>query len=114
MDEVFGMLMGREASADSLFAVVDSSYGALKALAASAQTHPTVLMDKKTGSVWYVPGGRSTLGGMIADAGGVYPLAKMPMPAVWLCLLRPCSRRPERLMCGPSGTAETVRQPILP
>lgn len=47
MDEVFGMLMGREASADSLFAVVDSSYGALKALAASAQTHPTVLMDKR-------------------------------------------------------------------
>lgn len=72
----FGMLMGREASADSLFAVVDSSYGALKALAASAQTHPTVLMDKKTGSVWYVPGGRSTLGGMIADAGGVYPFGQ--------------------------------------
>jgi iron complex transport system substrate-binding protein len=34
-----------------------------------------VLLDKVTGSVWYVPGGRSTIGQMIQDAGGDYPWA---------------------------------------
>ena len=32
-------------------------------------------MDKITGSVWYVPGGRSTIGCMLADAGADYPWA---------------------------------------
>ena len=36
---------------------------------------PSVLLDKVTGSVWYVPGGRSTIGQMIQDAGGNYPWA---------------------------------------
>jgi hypothetical protein len=35
-----------------------------------------VLLDKVTGSVWYVPGGQSTIGQMIQDAGGDYPWAK--------------------------------------
>ena len=34
---------------------------------------PKILMDKQTGSVWYVPGGRSTIGRLIADAGAEYP-----------------------------------------
>ena len=80
----YGMLFGCEARADSLFAVVDSSYNALKALAGNhkvqsskfkAQSSSTVLLDKVTGSVWYVPGGRSTIGQMIQDAGGNYPWA---------------------------------------
>ncbi len=80
----YGMLFGCEARADSLFAVVDSSYNALKALAGNhkvqsskfkAQSSSTVLLDKVTGSVWYVPGGRSTIGQMIQDAGGDYPWA---------------------------------------
>ena len=33
------------------------------------------MLDKVTGSVWYVPGGRSTIGQMISDAGGRYPWA---------------------------------------
>ena len=80
----YGMLFGCEARADSLFAVVDSSYNALKTLAGNhkvqsskfkAQSSSTVLLDKVTGSVWYVPGGRSTIGQMIQDAGGDYPWA---------------------------------------
>ena len=80
----YGMLFGCEARTDSLFAVVDSSYNALKALAGNhkvqsskfkAQSSSTVLLDKVTGSVWYVPGGRSTIGQMIQDAGGDYPWA---------------------------------------
>ena len=97
----YGMLFGCEARADSLFAVVDSSYNALKKLftvdslqftdeysdgsegLASKSTvnrklstvNKKVLLDKVTGSVWYVPGGRSTIGQMIQDAGGDYPWA---------------------------------------
>ena len=75
----YGILFGCEAQADSLFAVVDSSYNALKNLVRSQETgnrkQPTVLVDKVTGSVWYVPGGKSTLGQLIHDAGGLYPWA---------------------------------------
>ena len=35
----------------------------------------SVVVDSQVGSVWYVPGGRSTIGQMIADAGGRYPWA---------------------------------------
>ena len=87
----YGMLFGCEAEADSLFAVVDSSYCAQKELvknhgdrsrdSATGSNHgpvpmiPSVLLDKVTGSVWYVPGGKSTIGQMILDAGGSYPWA---------------------------------------
>ena len=75
----YGMLFGCEQKADSLFAVVDSSYNALKDLVRSQETEdrsqPTVIVDKVTGSVWYVPGGKSTLGQLIHDAGGLYPWA---------------------------------------
>ena len=68
----YGMLFGCEHEADSLFAVVDSSYQSLSRQAREAKDRPSVMVDKVTGSVWYVPGGRSTIGRMIADAGGRY------------------------------------------
>lgn len=71
----YGLLFDEEQQADSLFAVVDSSYQALKARAAEAGTGRSVLIDKMVGSVWYVPGGRSTIGQMVQDAGGSYPWA---------------------------------------
>ena len=71
----YGMLFGCEHEADSLFAVVDSSYNALKKLTSNSQK-PKVNIDKITGSVWYVPGGRSTIGQMLADAGADYPWAQ--------------------------------------
>ncbi len=71
----YGMLFGCERAADSLFAVVDSSYQALKQVARTSKVHPTVMVDKVTGSVWYVPGGRSTIGQMLRDAHSRYPWA---------------------------------------
>lgn len=71
----YGMLYGAEASADSLFALVDSSYNALKTLAQKSNSQHSVIMDKKTGSVWYVPAGHSTIGRMLADANTLYPFA---------------------------------------
>ena len=71
----YGMLFGCEQRADSLFQVVDENYHKLKAQAAKAKTKPSVLVDKVTGSVWYVPGGKSTIGQMIQDANASYPWA---------------------------------------
>ncbi len=81
----YGLLFGCEAKADSLFAITDSSYNALKALASASNspapqhprtpTPPRILLDKMTGSVWYVPGGQSTLGQMMTDANARYPWA---------------------------------------
>ena len=69
----YGMLFGCEEKADSLFEAIDRNYNALKTLAKS-NIHK-VLLDKVTGSVWYVPGGKSTIGQMILDAGGTNPWA---------------------------------------
>ncbi|MBR5084457.1 MAG: ABC transporter substrate-binding protein [Prevotella sp.] len=71
----YGMLLGKEREADSLFAVVDSAYHALKAKAATAKSRPSIITEKLTGSTWYVAGGRSTVGQLIADANGSYAWA---------------------------------------
>ena len=71
----FGLLTGHERQADSLFSVVETRYKALAEKASQSKSRPSVVMDKKNGSVWYVPGGESTIGRMIADAGGRYAFA---------------------------------------
>jgi iron complex transport system substrate-binding protein len=71
----YGILFGCEERADLLFQTVDNNYHQLKTLAAKAKTKPSVLVDKVTGSVWYVPGGKSTIGQMIKDANGKYAWA---------------------------------------
>ena len=71
----YGLLFGCEREADSLFAVVDSNYHALQALARTSKVRRSVMVDKVTGSVWYVPGGKSTIGQMLRDAQGDYPWA---------------------------------------
>jgi len=71
----YGLLFGVSEKADSLFHVVDSSYTALKRRAAEAGEGCSVIIDKVVGSVWYMPGGHSTIGQMVKDAGGRYPWA---------------------------------------
>lgn len=68
----YGLLYGRAAEADSLFHEVETAYNSLKALATPAKERPRVISDLITGSTWYVPGGRSTMGRLITDAGGDY------------------------------------------
>ena len=68
------ILFGCEEKADSLFDAIDKNYNDLKTLV-TQKNRPSVLLDKVTGSVWYVPGGKSTIGQMIQDAGGNYPWA---------------------------------------
>jgi iron complex transport system substrate-binding protein len=83
----YGMLYGKEQEADSLFHEVETHYDALRQMAAiggspadtsALPERPSVVMDKMAGSVWYVPGGRSTIGQMLADAGADYPWADDP------------------------------------
>lgn len=71
----YGMLVGREREADSLFAIVRGRYAELKAKATATKQRPTVAMDKLTSGIWYVPGGASTIGQMLADAGAAYVYA---------------------------------------
>lgn len=72
----YGLLFGAEPQADSLFATVDSCYQSLCQVAKAATTRLTVLVDKQVGTVWYVPGGRSTIGQMLTDAQCNYPFAQ--------------------------------------
>jgi len=69
----YGRIFGCAQRADSLFEVVEKNYLSIKEKACSGGgSGKTVMMDKMTGSVWYVPGGESTMARMIADAGGDY------------------------------------------
>ena len=68
----YGILFGCQEKADSLFAIVDKNYHSLKQRAQKAGKGRSVVVDKQVGSVWYVPGGHSTIGQMIKDAGGQY------------------------------------------
>lgn len=71
----YGMLFGAERQADSIFASVEAKYKSLTAEAKRMSLHPKVMVDLPSGNTWYVPGGMSTIGRMIADAGGRYCFA---------------------------------------
>lgn len=71
----YGAVFGRERQADSLFSLVDSTYHALKAQAQKLPKGKSVLTERKMGSVWYTPGGKSTMGILFADANAGYAFA---------------------------------------
>ncbi len=71
----YGRLYGKGRTADSLFAAVDSSYWALKEVVAKEPHGKSVITETKTGNIWYVPGGQSTTGVTLADAGARYVYA---------------------------------------
>lgn len=73
--KLYGILFGREREADSLFHVVDSTYQSLHRMAIKQPRGRSILTERKTGSVWYCPGGRSTVGQLLADANGSYAFA---------------------------------------
>ena len=73
--KLYGMLFGAEHEADSIFNAVKHRYNELKAIAQKSDTRLSIIIDKVTGPVWYVPGGQSTLGQVIADANAAYPFA---------------------------------------
>lgn len=68
----YGMLFGCVEKADSIYREVERKYTRLKEKAADVKERPTVLAELKSGSVWYVPGGKSTMGQLYQDAGADY------------------------------------------
>lgn len=71
----YGMLYGRSAEAQRLFDQVEKNYQELKAKATKTQKRRSVITERKTGGVWYVPGGKSFMARLIQDAGGDYAFA---------------------------------------
>lgn len=61
-----------ETRADSLFARIEKEYLSLKAQAAEFPKGLSILTERKTGNVWYVPGGQSTIGVLLKDANARY------------------------------------------
>ena len=61
-----------ESRADSLFARIEKEYLLLKAQAAEMPKGLSILTERKTGNVWYVPGGQSTIGILLKDANARY------------------------------------------
>ena len=74
----YGMLFGQLHKADSIFAEVEKNYNELKVLAQSQTSKPKLLCELKSGSAWYVPGGRSTTGRLYHDAGAEYAFNHYP------------------------------------
>ena len=74
----YGLLFHQSAKADSIFTIVEKNYNELKELAASQSVKPKVMCELKSGSAWYVPGGRSTTGKLYKDAGGDYVFEHYP------------------------------------
>lgn len=80
----YGMLFGNEEGksngisgscepkADSLFAKIEKEYLKLKAEAAGYPKGLSILTERKTRNVWYVPGGQSTIGILLKDANARY------------------------------------------
>ncbi len=61
-----------ELKADSLFAKIEKEYLKLKAEAGKLPKGFSILTERKTGNVWYVPGGQSTIGILLKDANARY------------------------------------------
>lgn len=72
----YGLLFNCEQRADSLFTSIEKDYLAEKERAARLPLGRSILTERKTGSVWYVPGGKSTMGGLLKDANAKYVFSK--------------------------------------
>lgn len=72
--KLYARLFGVKEQGDSLFAEIEKKYNSLCAFVneRADKNHPIVTCDLVTGSTWYLPGGNSTIGHMIKDAGGDY------------------------------------------
>lgn len=68
----YGRLLGVADKADSLFFAVCDNYELIKKRVASCVARPRLMCELKTGSAWYMPGGRSTMGQLYRDAGAEY------------------------------------------
>lgn len=71
----YALLFGKKAEGEKAFSETESRYLKLKKMAAGTGSRPKVIIDQRYGQVWNVPGGTSTIGRLIEDAGGTNPFA---------------------------------------
>lgn len=75
---LYGLLLGKEAQADSLFAGIEKEYLTLTQQVKSQNLkRPMVISEMKNSSAWYIPGGNSTMGRLYQDAGADYVFASL-------------------------------------
>lgn len=70
--KLFGLLLGKEALADSIFCETEKRYNETKELAATAEKRPTMFSERRYGSTWAVPQKDSYMATMYRDAGAEY------------------------------------------
>lgn len=68
----YGMLIGREKEADSIFSIVERNYLSLCDSVRNVGHRPKMIAELLTGQVWYTPTGQSTTGTIYHDAGADY------------------------------------------
>ena len=68
----FAAFVDKDKKADSIFASVEKNYLSLKILGKQVSTIPSVFSELKYSDTWYVPGGRSFMAQLFADAGADY------------------------------------------
>lgn len=68
----FGLLFGQRQAADSIFQQVEDRYQSLTRQVRTLLQRPSLLVETKKGGVWYVPGGKSTMGEIYQAAGANY------------------------------------------
>ncbi len=82
----YALFFCKEQLADSLFNSTVDAYQSVVQIARNAGHKPTVLSETRTGAVWYIPGGRSYIANLFADAGADYlwkdlkSLGTVPLP----------------------------------
>jgi len=90
------LFANREARARAIFARVEKRYQALAARGRAAEPKPLAITGAPVGDTWHVPGGRSFMATLLADAGFAYPWSDdrhtgslaLAFEAVWQRALR--------------------------
>lgn len=67
---LYGVLTGRQESADSVFSAICSRYDSLAVKTSGRKERVKVLMNVPYGDAWYIPGGDSYMARLVHDAGG--------------------------------------------
>jgi iron complex transport system substrate-binding protein len=68
----FAPLFEKEKEADLFFSEIENNYNLLKEKIKNIQQKPSILVGLTFRDSWWVPGGKSFLANLIADAGGNY------------------------------------------
>ena len=79
----YGRLVGQGERADSLFETVRQQYDSIRHCAESTAEHPRLLCDYVQSGSWPMPGGRSYLASLFADAGARYVFAAAASSCRW-------------------------------